>query len=187
MTEELNFHLEAAKEQMDKAINHLEQELGKLRAGKASPAMLEGITVDYYGTKSPINQVASVNTPDAKSMVIQPWEKSMLEPIEKAILKANIGVTPMNDGELIRINMPPLTEERRKELVKKVGQIAEQTKVSIRNIRRDVNEEIKKLQKNGLPEDAAKTATTNVQGLTDDYTKLVDKHVDAKSEEIMKV
>lgn len=172
---------------MDKSITHLEEELVKIRAGKISPAMLEGITVDYYGTRSPISQVANVTTQDAKTMVIQPWEKSMLQPIEKAILAANIGITPMNDGTIIRLVLPPLTEERRQSLVKNVKAIGEHTKVSLRNIRRDAIEHIKKMQKSGLSEDSAKEAEKEIQLITDNHAKTVDRHLEAKEKDIMTV
>jgi len=187
MEDKLKRYLDEVKGHMDKSILHLEEELVKVRAGKATPAMLHGITVDYYGTQSPINQVANVNTQDARTMVIQPWEKSMLHVIEKAILAANIGVTPQNDGELIRLVIPPLTEERRASLVKGVKSLGEQAKVSLRNIRRDAIEHIKKMQKDGLSEDSAKDAEHEVQTITDTYTKTVDKHLEAKEKDIMTV
>lgn len=180
-------YIDDANESMAKAIEHLEVELSKVRAGKATPAMLDGLHVDYYGSQTPLSQVANINSSDARTLVIQPWEKSMLAPIEKSILAANLGVTPMNDGVLIRIVLPPLTEERRKELVKSAKTIAEQSKVSIRNIRREGIEGIKKLQKDGLAEDIAKGAEAQVQGLTDKYTAIADKHIDTKEKEIMTV
>ena len=147
MNEEVQFLIDVAKEKMEKTISFLERELSKIRAGKASPQMLDGILVDYYGNKTPINQVANINTPDPRTIAIQPWEKQMIEPVEKAILAANIGLTPMNNGELIRINIPILTEERRKELVKQVKTEGENAKIGIRSSRRDANEEIKKNEK----------------------------------------
>lgn len=177
-------HLHA---QMEKAITHLESELGKIRAGKANPQMLEGVHVDYYGTHTPLYQVATINTPDARSISIQPYEKSMVGPIEKAILAANLGFTPQNDGTMVRINIPPLTEERRKELVKKTKNEGEHAKVTIRNLRRDANEHIKKEIKNGLPEDDAKNAEHQVQHMTDSYIVKIDKHLEAKEKEIMTV
>ncbi len=176
-----------ADENMDKAINHLEAELVKIRAGKANPQMLDGIMVDYYGSAMPINQVANISAMDARTLSIQPWEKNMLQPIEKAIMSANIGVNPQNDGVLIRIFLPPLTEERRKELVKRCLNEGEHSKVSIRNIRRDAIESIKKLQKNGLSEDAAKDSEADVQQLTDKFIAFVEKHLAAKEKEIMSV
>jgi ribosome recycling factor len=187
MNEEVQFLLDETKEQMEKAITHLEAELVKVRAGKASPSMLEGVTVDYYGTRTPLNQVANINTQDARTLIIQPWEKSMLTPIEKAIQAANLGLNPQNDGVLIRINVPPLTEERRRDLVKKAKSEAEHAKVTLRNLRRDANEAIKKLQKNGMPEDEAKDAEAKIQQLTDAYSAKCDKHLELKEKDIMTV
>ena len=175
------------KSHMAKAIDHLETELSKIRAGKANPSILDGLHVDYYGTNTPLNQVSSVTTPDARTLVIQPWEKSMLAPIEKAILGANLGFTPQNDGTVIRITIPPLTEERRKELVKKTKAEAEHAKVAIRNLRRDANEHIKKEIKAHLPEDMAKDAEDKIQKMTDQYIGMVDKHVETKEKEIMTI
>jgi ribosome recycling factor len=187
MEEEVELYLDDAKEKMEKAVNHLSAELIKLRAGKASPQMLDGIHIDYYGTSTPLAQVANINTPDAKSIVIQPWEKKIINEIEKAILAANIGVTPMNNGEIVRLNLPPLTEERRKQLVKTVKHEGENAKVSIRNARRETIEELKKLQKNGLPEDAEKTASEKVEKMTEGYYKKVDETLAKKEAEIMTV
>jgi ribosome recycling factor len=179
--------IDDTRDQMEKSILHLEAELLKIRAGKATPQMLDGIHVDYYGTNTPLSQVANINTPDARTLVIQPWEKSMLNPIEKAVLGANLGFTPQNDGVIIRITVPPLTEERRKDLAKKAKQEAEHTKVSVRNLRRDANEGIKKAVKDGLPEDVAKEAESKVQTLTDSYVVKIDKHLETKEKEIMTV
>jgi ribosome recycling factor len=187
MTEDTSTIIAGSDEQMKKAINHLEAELVKIRAGKANPQMLDGIVVDYYGSPMPINQVANVSAMDARTLSIQPWEKNMLQPIERAIIGANIGVTPQNDGNLIRLFMPPLTEERRKELVKKCLAEGEHSKVAIRNIRRESIEAIKKLQKNGLSEDAAKDAETEVQEVTDKFISAVEKHLASKEKEIMSV
>ncbi len=186
-SDDAQLFVEEANEGMQKAIDHLEVELGKVRAGKATPAMLDGLFVDYYGASTPLNQVSNINSMDARTLVIQPWEKSMLSPIEKAILAANLGVTPMNDGVLIRIVLPPLTEERRRDLVKNSKAIAEHCKVSVRNLRRDAMEGIKKLQKDGLAEDIAKGYEAEVQQLTDKYIALTDKHIEAKEKEIMTV
>ncbi|MFN8165112.1 MAG: ribosome recycling factor [Bacteroidia bacterium] len=175
-----------AKSHMQKAIDHLEAELAKIRAGRANPSMLEGIHVDYYGTPTPLNQVASVTTPDARTLAIQPWEKSMIGPIEKAILAANLGFTPQNDGTWVRINIPALTEERRKDLVKKSRAEAEHAKVGIRNIRRDANEHLKKEGKS-VPEDVLKGLEDQVQKMTDQYIAVVDKHLEAKEKEIMTI
>lgn len=172
---------------MKKAIDHLEVELTKIRAGKASPSILHGIMVDYYGSPGPISNVANVTVLDSKTISIQPWEKNMLAPIERAIMQANIGITPQNDGNQIRLFMPPLTEERRRELFKKAGNEGEQSKVAIRNIRRDAIEYIRKLQKDGLSEDVAKDAEKEVQDLTDKYTALVEKHLEAKEKEMMSI
>lgn len=187
MSIDLDMLLQDTEDSMKKAINHLEAEVSKIRAGKASPVMLEGLTVEYYGNPTPVNQVANVSVMDARTLTIQPWEKNMLAPIERAILQANIGVTPQNDGNIIRISLPPLTEERRKGLVKQANGEGEHSKVAIRNLRRDAIEKIKKLQKDGLSEDAAKDAETDVQTLTDRYIALVDKHLVAKEKEIMAV
>jgi len=177
----------SAEDMMKKAINHLETELIKIRAGKASPQMLDGIMVDYYGSPMPINQVANINVMDARTLSIQPWEKNMLQPIERAIIAANIGINPQNDGVLIRLFLPPLTEERRRELVKRCQGEGEHSKVAIRNLRRDAIENIKKLQKNGLSEDASKDAENDIQVLTDRFIALVEKHLAAKEKEVMSV
>ena len=187
MTEDISTIIAAGDEQMQKAINHLEAELVKIRAGKANPQMFDGIVVDYYGSPMPINQVANVSVMDARTLTIQPWEKNMLQPIERAIIASNVGVTPQNDGVLIRIFLPPLTEERRRELVKRCLGEGEQSKVAVRSIRREAIESIKKLQKNGLSEDAAKDAEAEVQQLTDKFISLVEKHLAAKEKEIMSV
>lgn len=179
--------LEHTNDTMQKAILHLESELTKIRAGKASPNILDGINVDYYGSPTPVNQVANVSALDARTISVQPWERNMLAPIERAILMANIGITPQNDGVQIRLFMPPLTEERRKELIKKASGEGEQSKVAIRNIRRDSIEHIKKLQKDGLSEDAAKDAEETIQETTNKYIALVDKHLAAKEKEMMTI
>ncbi|MFN5182977.1 MAG: ribosome recycling factor [Bacteroidota bacterium] len=187
MSEDVQLIMDMAKDAMDKAIQHLEAELIKIRAGKANPAMLEGVMVDYYGTRAPISQVANVNTQDARSLVVQPWEKSMLTPIEKAIQAANLGLNPQNDGVIIRIMVPPLTEERRRELVKKAKSEAEDAKIGLRSARKEAIDEIKKLQKDGLPEDEAKDAETKIQQLTDNYSTKCDKHLENKEKEILTV
>jgi ribosome recycling factor len=184
---DINSVLENAKISMDKAINHLETELQKVRAGKASPAMLESIMVDYYGSMVPLSNTASVNSQDSRTLVVQPWEKSMLTPIEKAIQAANLGFNPQNDGVLIRIMVPPLTEERRKQLSKTAKSFGEDAKVGIRTVRKDSMEHIKKLQKDGLPEDEAKSGEAKIQVLTDAASANVDKHVEQKEKEIMTV
>ena len=183
----INQILEEEISTMQKAIQHLESELSKIRAGKASPAMLEGISVDYYGNPTPLQQAANVTVLDARTISIQPWEKSMLQAIEKGIMAANIGVTPQNDGNSIRLFMPPLTEERRKELVKRCYGEGEQAKISVRNIRRDAIEQIKKLQKDGVSEDECKDAEKTAQEHTDKFIALIEKHLAAKEKEIMAV
>jgi ribosome recycling factor len=187
MSEDIESVISEADDHMKKAINHLETELTKIRAGKANPQMLDGIQVDYYGSPMPINQVANISVMDVRTLSIQPWEKNMLQLIERAIIAANIGINPQNDGSLIRIFLPPLTEERRKELVKRCQGEGEHSKVAIRNIRRDAIEHIKRLQKNGLSEDAAKDAEADVQQVTDKYTAAVEKHLASKEKEIMSV
>jgi ribosome recycling factor len=172
---------------MTKALNHLETELVKIRAGKANPNMLDGIVADYYGNPTPINQVANVSVLDARTISVQPWEKNMLQAIERAIIMANIGINPQNDGIVIRLYLPPLTEERRKELVKRCNGEGEHAKVAVRNIRRDSIEAIKKLQKDGLSEDACKDAEKDVQDVTDKFISLIEKHLAAKEKEIMAV
>jgi ribosome recycling factor len=185
--EEVSFALELAEDSMKRAINHLEAELTKIRAGKANPQMLDGIVVDYYGTPTPINQIGNISVMDARTISIQPWEKNMLQPIERAIIASNIGINPQNDGNLIRLFLPPLTEERRRDLVKRAQGEGEHSKVAIRNIRRDAIESIKKSQKNGLSEDAAKDAENEVQTVTDRYIALVEKHLASKEKDIMAV
>jgi len=185
MEEELELSIDLAKEKMENAVGHLKEELAKMRAGKASPTMLEGITVEYYGVNTPLSQVSNINTPDARTIAIQPWEKNMIDPIEKAILASSLGITPVNNGEIIRIAMPPVTEERRKELVKQVKAQGENAKVSIRSARRDANDELKKLQKDGLAEDLVKEAEDTVQEATNSFSKKVDALVDAKEKDIL--
>jgi ribosome recycling factor len=187
MSEELSKISTEAENGMKKAINHLEIELSKIRAGKATPSILEGVNVDYYGAPTPISQVANVQVLDARTISIQPWEKNMLALIERAIMGANIGITPQNDGVNIRLFMPPLTEERRREMVKKASGEGEQSKVAIRNIRRDHIEQVKKLQKEGTSEDICKGAEDAIQALTDKHIAQVEKHLEAKEKEIMTV
>ncbi len=179
--------IEEARLHMERSIAHLETELAKIRAGKANPQMLESVHVDYYGSTMPLNQVANVNTPDARTIVIQPWEKSMLQPIEKAIQAANLGFNPQNDGVLIRISVPPLTEERRKDLVKKTRHEGENARIGIRSMRREANESVKKLTKDGLAEDLAKDGEQKIQQMTDTYIGKVDKHLEVKEKEIMTI
>tara|TARA_B100001142_G_C14323063_1_gene651218 strand:+ start:728 stop:1291 length:564 start_codon:yes stop_codon:yes gene_type:complete len=187
MTEEVKFHLDVAKEQMEEAINHLDKVLGKIRAGKANTQMVGSVQVDYYGTKTPISQMANVNTPDSQTISIQPWDKTALQDIEKAIMEANLGYTPINNGEMIMINIPPLTEERRIELVKQAKIEVEQSKVSIRNIRQKANDEMKRLGKEGLSEDLEKDAQDEVQKITDIYTAKTDNYFNTKEKEILTI
>ncbi|MCH2035017.1 MAG: ribosome recycling factor [Tenacibaculum sp.] len=184
MTEEIDFILDSAKEAMDSAISHLEKELRSIRAGKASPAMLANVQVDYYGSATPLSQVANVNTPDARTISIQPWEKNMLQEIEKAIMIANLGFNPMNNGENIIINVPPLTEERRRDLAKQAKAEAENAKVGVRNARKDANNEIKKLD---VSDDMKKNTEADIQNLTDNYVKQIDEKFSVKEKEIMTV
>ena len=187
MSEELILLMDDTESQMKKAISHLEAELIKIRAGKANPQILEGIMIDYYGALTPLSQVCNISVMDARTLSLQPWEKNMLQPIERAIIASNIGINPQNDGNYIRLFLPPLTEERRRELVKRANGEGEQSKVSIRSIRREAIEYIKKLQKEGLSEDEAKDAEKNIQELTDRYILLIDKHLVQKDKEIMAV
>lgn len=187
MHEEVDFVLAQCEERMEAAIEHLEKELLHIRAGKATPAMLDGVVVEYYGSMTPLSQVSNVSTPDARTIAIQPWEKGLIPVIEKAILAANLGFNPDNNGEIIRINIPVLTEERRKLLVKQVHQEGEIAKVSLRTARKDANESLKKLQKDGLSEDLEKDAEASVQKLTDDFGEKVDSLMKAKEKDIMTI
>ena len=187
MSAEVDTTISDTQVTMQKALSHLEAELVKIRAGKANPAMLDGIVADYYGNPTPINQIANISVLDARTITVQPWEKNMLQVVERAIIMANIGINPQNDGSVIRLFLPPLTEERRKELVKRCNGEGEHAKVAIRNIRRDSIEAIKKLQKDGLSEDISKDAEKEAQDLTDKYIALVEKHLEAKEKEIMSV
>jgi ribosome recycling factor len=180
MKDDLTGILNDVTNSMKKAIDHFETDLVKIRAGKASPNMLDGIVVDYYGNPTPIGQVGNLSVMDARTLTIQPWEKNMLQPIERAIIAANIGINPQNDGNIIRLFLPPLTEERRKELVKKSNAEGEHAKIAVRNIRRDAIEHIKKLQKEGLSEDAAKDGESDIQEITNNFISLIDKHLEAK-------
>jgi len=184
MNEEVEFILDATKEQMENALTHLKKELANIRAGKASPAMLRSVTIDYYGAQTPLSQVANVNTPDARTITVQPWEKNMLQEIEKGIQMANIGFNPMNNGESIIINVPALTEERRKELAKQAKAEVEHDKVSVRNARKDANNDIKKLD---ISEDLKKNVEDDIQELTNKYINSIDELYDVKEKEIMTV
>jgi len=187
MNEDVELIIEEAMDRMQKATDHLEHELARLRAGRATPVLLDGITVAYYGVNSPLNQVSNINTPDPRTILIQPWEKTMLGTIEKAIMAANIGLTPINNGEVIRINIPPLTEERRHQLVKQVRNEGETAKISIRNARKWANDELKELLKGGLPEEMEKDAAETVQEMTSEFNSRIDKVVAQKEKEVMTV
>jgi ribosome recycling factor len=187
MNEEIELITEETRERMEKALEHFEHELARLRAGRSNPALLDGITVDYYGVNSPLTQVSNINTPDAKTILIQPWEKNMLGTIEKAIMAANIGLTPVNNGEVIRINIPPLTEERRHQLVKQVRNEGETAKISIRSARKWANDELKVLLKDGLSEDLEKEAVDIVQEMTHQYNTKIDKVMALKEKDVMTV
>ena len=184
MNEEIEFIIDSAKEQMQNAIEHLVKELRNIRAGKATPAMLAGIQVNYYGSSTPLSQIANVNTPDARTITVQPWEKNMLQEIEKAIMVANIGFNPMNNGDNIIINVPPLTEERRIGLAKQAKSEAEHAKIGVRNARKDANNEIKKVD---ISDDMKKNAEAEVQTLTDSYVKNTEELLVVKEKEIMTV
>jgi len=187
MNEEVELVLLDNEDKMQRTIKYLDNELSKIRAGRANVHMLDGIMVNYYGTPTPLNQISNVNAPDPRTLAIQPWEKNMIEPIEKAILAANLGLTPMNNGEIIRINIPMLTEERRRELVKRVRTEGENSRVGIRSARRESNEQLKKLIKDGLPEDNEKDAEQQVQEMTDKYIRLIDERLAAKEKDIMTI
>jgi ribosome recycling factor len=179
--------LDSMKDQMEKTIEHAASEFTKIRAGKAHPSMLDAVKVDYYGNLVPLNQVGNVNTSDAKTITVTPWEKSLLQAIEKGITLANLGLNPSNDGNMIRVTLPPMTEERRKEIVKKVKGEAEHAKVGVRTIRKEINEAIKRLQKEGVAEDEVKVAEQHVQKTTDGYIKKIDDLTSQKEAEIMHV
>lgn len=187
MNEEVQFTFDTAREGMQKALDHLTTELQKIRAGKANPSMLDSVHIEYYGTVTPLSQVANINTPDPKTIVVQPWEKGLLDEISNAILTSNIGLAPQNNGEMIILSLPPLTEERRKELVKKARAEAEHAKVGIRTSRKEANDEIKRLQKEGLSEDEARDAEDEVEKITKEFTTRCDNIVDRKETDIMTV
>lgn len=187
MAEDIDLLVEETEVLMEGSVEHLQQELVKIRAGKASPSMLSGILVDYYGSPTPLNQVANVSTSDSKTLMIQPWEKSMIGPIEKAIFEANIGITPQNNGEQVIINMPPVTEERRKDLVKQAKKLGEDAKVSLRNVRREAMDKVKKAVKDGYPEDAGKRKEKELEDLTTSFSGQVEKIVEAKQKDIMTI
>lgn len=185
--EEIELLIEEAKELMQKAVDHTASELIKIRAGKAMPSLLDGILVNYYGNPTPIQQVASITTPDARTLAIKPWEKSLISEIEKAIVNSDLGLAPQNNGEMVMLTIPPLTEERRKHLVKQVKNDCENGKISIRTVRKDTNDALRKLQKEGASEDEVKRAEDTVQKLTDNYSAKIDEQYARKEAEVMKV
>lgn len=187
MNEEIQFILDSTKEAMQAALSHLENQLQKIRAGKASPMMLSSVMVDYYGSMTPLNQVANVNTLDGRTISVQPWEKAMTQPIETAIINANLGLNPQNNGEMIMINVPMLTEERRRDLTKQAKAEGEHAKVGIRNARKDANDEVKKLNNEGLSDDMTKDTEASVQKLTDTFIAKIDALIDAKEKDIMTI
>ena len=187
MQEEIELILDDAKEQMNKTIDHLDRELGMIRAGKANPKMLEGVLVDYFGSMTPLSQISNINTPDPRTIAIKPWEKTMIGPIEKAIMAANLGMNPDNNGDMIRINVPPLTEERRRDLVKQVKKEGEEARIGIRSVRRDGIAELKKLEKDGASEDVVKDAEGVIQKIHDSYMKKIDELLERKEKDVMTV
>ncbi len=187
MQEEVQMILDICRERMEHAITHLDKELVHIRAGKASPRMLDSVMVEYYGSMVPVAQVSNINTPDARTIAIQPWEKTMIRPIEKAIINSNLGFNPDNNGEFIRINVPAPTEQRRKDMVKTVNHEGEVAKVSLRSARKDANDNLKKLLKDGLSEDLEKDAEDKVQGMVNDFSKKIDKMLDEKNVEILTI
>jgi len=187
MTEELNMVYEMTEDSMKESLDHLTKELTKVRAGRATPSMLDSVKVDYYGSPTPLGQIANVNTMDARTLTVQPWEKNMIDPTSKAIIDANLGLNPQNNGDIIIINIPALTEERRRDLTKKAKAAGEHAKVGIRNARKSANDEIKSLQKNGISEDLGKRAEEKIQTMTDGYSVKIDKLIEAKEKDIMTV
>ena len=187
MDEEIELYMMTAEEKMMKAVDHLELTLVQIRAGKANVHILDGVYVDYYGAQTPLAQVSNISTPDAKTIAIQPWEKGIIGAIEKAIINSNLGLNPNNNGDTIRLFLPPVTEQRRKDLVKQVKSEGEDAKVSIRNVRRDTNDLLKKLVKEGLSEDLEKDAEAQVQKLTDSYSKQVEDLITAKEKEVLTI
>ena len=187
MNEDVQLIFEMTRERMEKSLEHLDSELVRIRAGKANVHILDGVQVDYYGTDTPLNQVSNISTPDAKTIMIQPWEKAMINPIEKALMNSSVGITPGNNGEVIRLIIPQLTEERRRDLFKQVKNEGENARVSMRTSRKDANDEYKQMVKDGLSEDEAKDAEDRIQKLTNDFSEKVEKIVAAKEEEIMTI
>ncbi len=187
MLEECQFVYDFAQEGMEKAMEHLEKGFQKIRAGKATPDMLNGVIVDYYGTMTPLNQTANISTPDARQIIVQPWDKSIIGLLEKAIIDANLGLNPQNEGEVLRIKVPVVTEERRRELVKQAKSEAENSKIGVRNVRRSGNEEAKKLEKESIPEDDVKKLQDDIQKLTNDFIDKIDKLFEAKEKDVMTI
>ena len=187
MQEEVQMVIDICRERMEHALTHLDKELVHIRAGKASPRMLDSVSVNYYGSMVPIAQVSNISTPDARTIVVQPWEKPMIHPIEKAIINSNLGFNPDNNGEIIRINVPAPTEQRRKEMVKTVNKEGETAKISLRSARKDANDQLKKLLKDGLSEDEEKDAVAEVQDMITDFSKKVDKMLDEKNVEVLTI
>jgi ribosome recycling factor len=187
MLEECQFVYDVSVENMEKSLGHLKKELQKVRAGKASPDMLDGVMIDYYGVATPLNQTSNIHSPDPRQIIVQPWDKSVIGTIEKAIMAANLGFNPKNEGEVLRIIVPAITEERRKELVKKAKVEVENAKVSIRSVRRDAMEEAKKLEKEGVPEDDVKKLQDDLQKLTTDYIEKIDKVYELKEKDILNI
>ncbi|MFN4084356.1 MAG: ribosome recycling factor [Spirosomataceae bacterium] len=185
--EEINLVLDMATDSMERAMKHTQIELTKIRAGKATPQMLDGIQVEYYGVMTPINQVATINIPDSRTLAIRPFERKMIAAVERAIINSNLGLSPSNDGEMIRLTLPPLTEERRKDLVKKVKVEIEQAKVNVRKVRQEANEDLRKLKNEGVSEDAIKVGEERVQKLTDSYIDKTEQMFSAKEADIMSV
>lgn len=187
MNEDVQLVYEMTMERMEKALEHLDNELVRIRAGKANVHILDGVMVDYYGSPTPLGQVSNISTPDAKTIMVQPWEKNMIDPIEKALMNSNVGITPSNNGEVIRLSIPQLTEERRRDLFKQVKNEGENARVSMRNSRRDANEEYRQMQKDGMSEDEMKTAEDRIQKLIDEFSDKVEKIVEDKEKEIMTI
>ena len=187
MQEEVQMVIDICRERMEHALAHLDKELVHIRAGKASPRMLDTVMVNYYGSMVPITQVSNISTPDARTIVVQPWEKPMIHPIEKAIINSNLGFNPDNNGEIIRINVPAPTEQRRKEMVKTVNKEGEVAKISLRSARKDANDQLKKLLKEGLSEDDEKDAAEEVQNMITEFSKKVDKMLDEKNVEVLTI
>ncbi|MBS3774736.1 MAG: ribosome recycling factor [Bacteroidales bacterium] len=187
MDTEVQNVIKEARKKMNKAINHLSEKLARIRAGKANPRILDGVMVDYYGVQTPLYQIANIGTPDAKTITVQPWDKNAIDKVEKAIMDSDLGLNPANHGDIIRINIPPLTEERRKSLVKQVHSEAEDSRVSVRNARREANDKLKKMKNEGFPEDETTRAEEEVQKLTDESVKKVDEILEEKEKEIMTV